>query len=245
MASITTRADKGSPLTNAEVDANFTNLNTELGQKLVSSDLNPYLLSATAAATYQTIAGMSSYLTSASATSTYLALAGGSLTGSLGFSGSGLRITGDFTNATIANRLMVQTSSANSGTFVGVIPSGSATNAQLQVFNSSDPANASYGALVAGATQVRILSGNLGTGTLNPITFIFGSTEVGRFSPGGNFLVGTTTDNGTNKVQVNGTIKSLAGGFVFPDGTTQTTAASAGVTQQQLSDVEALALAGL
>ncbi len=28
MAAITTRAGKGSPLTNAEVDANFTNLNT-------------------------------------------------------------------------------------------------------------------------------------------------------------------------------------------------------------------------
>ena len=34
MASITTRAGKGSPLTNAEIDANFTNLNTELGGKL-------------------------------------------------------------------------------------------------------------------------------------------------------------------------------------------------------------------
>ena len=34
MASITTRAGKGSPLTNAEVDANFTNLNTELATKL-------------------------------------------------------------------------------------------------------------------------------------------------------------------------------------------------------------------
>lgn len=34
MAVITTRAGKGSPLTNAEVDSNFTNLNTELGQKL-------------------------------------------------------------------------------------------------------------------------------------------------------------------------------------------------------------------
>jgi hypothetical protein len=29
MASITTRAGKGSPLTNAEVDANFTNLNND------------------------------------------------------------------------------------------------------------------------------------------------------------------------------------------------------------------------
>ena len=208
MASITTRAGKGSALTNAEVDANFTNLNTELGQKLVSSDLNPYLLSATAAATY-------------------LALSGGSLTGNLGFSGSGLRITGDFTNATVANRLLVQTSTANSGTFVGVIPSGSATNSQLQVFNSSDPANASYGALVAGATQVRILSGNLGTGTLNPITFIFGSTEVGRFATGGNFLIGTTTDNTTDKLQVAGSASftgnvsiTSTGAILVPAGTT-------------------------
>lgn len=36
MADITTRADKGSPLTNNEVDANFINLNAD---KLESSDL--------------------------------------------------------------------------------------------------------------------------------------------------------------------------------------------------------------
>jgi hypothetical protein len=41
---------------------------------------------------------------------------------------------------------------------------------------------------------------------------------------GGNVVVGTNTDNGVDKLQVNGTIKSLTGGFVFPDGTTQTTA---------------------
>lgn len=34
MASITTRAGKGAPLSNAEVDSNFTNLNDELGTKL-------------------------------------------------------------------------------------------------------------------------------------------------------------------------------------------------------------------
>lgn len=40
MATIKTRASKGSALTNAEVDANFLNLNTELGQKVTpaSSD---------------------------------------------------------------------------------------------------------------------------------------------------------------------------------------------------------------
>ena len=34
MASITTRAGKGAPLTNAEVDANFTDINTEVGTKV-------------------------------------------------------------------------------------------------------------------------------------------------------------------------------------------------------------------
>lgn len=224
MASITTRAGKGSPLTNAEVDANFTNINTELGQKLVASDLSPYLLSATAA-------------------STYLPRTGGTLTGNLAFSGNGLRITGDFSGG-VTSRLMFQTSTANGQTLVTAIPSGTAVNAQFQAYNSSDPSNSSIGSLVASASQVRIVSGSIGTGTVNPITFIFSNTEAARFDPTTrNFLIGTSTDNATDKLQVNGTIKSLAGGYVFPDGTTQTTAAT--VTSQQLSDVEALALAGL
>lgn len=38
MATITLRATKGSPLTNNEVDANFNNLNTELGTKFAAAD---------------------------------------------------------------------------------------------------------------------------------------------------------------------------------------------------------------
>jgi hypothetical protein len=40
---------------------------------------------------------------------------------------------------------------------------------------------------------------------------------------GGNVVIGSTTDDGVNELQVHGTVKST-GGFVFPDGTTQTTA---------------------
>jgi hypothetical protein len=42
MATIVTRSGKGSPLTNNEVDANFVNLNTELGTKVDSSSLSSY-----------------------------------------------------------------------------------------------------------------------------------------------------------------------------------------------------------
>lgn len=61
MTTIVTRAGKGSPLTNNEVDQNFTNLNTD---KLEASDL-------------------ASYLTSSAAASTYLPLSGGTLSGNL------------------------------------------------------------------------------------------------------------------------------------------------------------------
>ena len=40
MATIVLRSVKGSPLTIAEADANFTNLNTEVGTKLTATDYN-------------------------------------------------------------------------------------------------------------------------------------------------------------------------------------------------------------
>lgn len=43
----------------------------------------------------------------------------------------------------------------------------------------------------------------------------------------GHVLIGTATDDGTNLLQVGGKVKSTAGGFVFPDGSTQTTAFTA------------------
>lgn len=69
MTTITTRAGKGGPLSFVELDANFTNLNSD---KLESSALAPYETTAHAAATYETITGAAStYETAAHATTTY------------------------------------------------------------------------------------------------------------------------------------------------------------------------------
>jgi hypothetical protein len=162
---------------------------------------------------------MSSYLTTSNAASTYLALAGGTLTGNLAFSGSGLKITGDFSNGTPASRTYFQTSTANGQTLVTAVPNGTGANSQFQAYNSSDPNNSSIAALVASASQVRIVSGNIGTGTLNPITFIFSNTEAARFDPTTrNFLIGSSTDNTVDKLQVTGsasiTSTLTAAGFI-------------------------------
>lgn len=50
MSTITTRSGKGSPLTNAEVDSNFTNLNAD---KLEVTDLSDYVTQNVADASYE------------------------------------------------------------------------------------------------------------------------------------------------------------------------------------------------
>ena len=73
---------------------------------------------------------------------------GGSVTslsnsGNLTFTGTGNRITGDFSNATIANRVAFQTSTTNSATNPIFIPNGTSTGVNLNLVNNSDPTNAS------------------------------------------------------------------------------------------------------
>lgn len=72
MATIVTRSGKGSPLTNNEVDANFTNLNTELGTKANTSSL------ATVATTgaYADLTGKPTLVDASN-----VAITGGSITG--------------------------------------------------------------------------------------------------------------------------------------------------------------------
>lgn len=59
-----------------------------------------------------------------------------------------------------------------------------------------------------------------------PLAFEDNGSERARFSATGKLLIGTTDDTGTSPFKVGGVIESLSGGFKFPDGSTQTTAAS-------------------
>lgn len=95
------------------------------------------------------------------------------LAGNLTMSGSAKRIIGDFSNATVASRVLFQTASTDSSTLVPAIPSGTGTFAAWVAYNSSDPANASYLSLtVGGAGYGAYLNSSVtGTGTQYPIGF--------------------------------------------------------------------------
>jgi len=116
------------------------------------------------------------------------------------FSGTAQRITGDFSNATVANRVMFQTSTANGNTSIHALPNGTSTESSFRAFNGTDPNNASLGGVICNASDVMVQATRTGTGAFLPMTFYTGGTETARFSATAKTLIlsgGDTTANGT------------------------------------------------
>jgi hypothetical protein len=113
---------------------------------------------------------------------------------SFNFSATGQRITGDFSNATPANRVAFQTSTVNGNTGLYAIPNGTATTANYIVSANSDPTNTSIGVFgVVGGSDARLTSGITGTGSYLPMTFYTGGSERIRVDTSGNVGIGTSS----------------------------------------------------
>lgn len=99
---------------------------------------------------------------------TYSALlqtAGGTMTGNLLFSGNGLVIGGDLSNATASLRMAFQTTTVNGNTIVTAKPNGTGTGAYFIAHNAADADNSAYLYMSALASEAVIRADKLGTGS--------------------------------------------------------------------------------
>jgi len=136
----------------------------------------------------------------------YLPLSGGTLSGALTlnagatfassnltFSGTSNRIIGDFSNATISNRVAFKTNTTNGNTSVGAIPDGSSVISNFTAYGSSDPTNSSTALVsIIGGSETRFVSGIMGSGTYLPMTFYTNGSENLRITTSGGFSFGAT-----------------------------------------------------
>jgi hypothetical protein len=134
--------------------------------------------------------------------SSSLTVTGLSDSGNLTFTGTGNRITGDFSNATVANRVAFQTSTTNGATSIYILPNGTSPTSQFVAVNNSDPTNASVLQLQVNATDYQIRGGITGSGTYLPMTFYTGGGERARIDING--LTGFGTASATSMLQTAG-----------------------------------------
>lgn len=105
---------------------------------------------------------------------------GADVGGNLDFVGSGVRITGDFSNVPQAIRALLQTNVLNGNTTIGAIPNGTGNDGSFVAFGGSNPDDASYLHMgIVGGDHAYLNSGR--TGAASNLTFdvkIGGATRL-------------------------------------------------------------------
>jgi hypothetical protein len=142
----------------------------------------------------------------------YVAKTGDTMTGNLSFSGIGLRIQGNFSEVSQANRLLFQTNTANSATSVGAIPTGAGTGSNFIAYASPDASNSAYLQFYANPTSgvTGITSGATGSGTAVPFNLMTGGAVRYSLDQSGNHTFsGLSASFAHNTVYVNGPTQSI------------------------------------
>jgi hypothetical protein len=132
-------------------------------------------------------------LANATVSSGNVTVTSASLSGNLTFTGTGNRITGDFSNATVANRVAFQTSTPNGNTQLIALPNGTGQVAGLIAYANPDPTNTSLAAFQVVGPELRISANATGTGTIPFMALHTGGSERMRITSTGDVGIGTSS----------------------------------------------------
>jgi hypothetical protein len=149
-----------------------------------------------------------------------------SLSGNLAFTGTGNRITGDFSNATVASRVAFQSSTTNGSTQLTVAPNGTrSSGTTASALSFEDSAGYAGNGTVFSLTNFeqfehRISSGIRGSGAYVPLTFYTGGSERVRIDTSGNVGVGTSSPG--NRLHVVAASQSDGNGLIRAENTATT-----------------------
>ena len=194
----------------SELDANFTYFTTSISVTGLNTSIGGSLTTGTNAVIGTTLnvgtnASIGGNL-DVTGTTTFtggVTIPSVSISGNATFTGTGNRIYGDFSNTTVANRVMFQSSTTNGSTVLGVIPNGTNTTAGVRLYSNSDPTNSSVLNTLVNSTEASVRSTINGTGTYLPLTFQTSGAEKMRLDTSGNLGIGNTP-SGTYKLEVTG-----------------------------------------
>lgn len=129
-----------------------------------------------------------------------------SFTGNVSHSGAG-RFLADFSNVSLSDRFIFQSSTTNVSSGVGVMANGSGAGGYWNAYSGSDPNNATVGQFYSTPEGVTIDSTRSGLGTQNPLFFKIGGAEKARITPEGRFLINTQEDPGV-ALNIGGTLRA-------------------------------------
>ncbi len=138
----------------------------------------------------------------------------GNVNSNLNMIGTARKITGDFSNATLANKTAFQTSTLNGPTQIPVYPNGTSQVAGMFFYNTTDPLNAQRGVFQLGTSALQIISNYTGTpGAALPIEFNIAGTVVQKMLQSGEVGIGVTPGGGMGTLQVQNVNGAAASGF--------------------------------
>jgi hypothetical protein len=141
----------------------------------------------------------------------------GNLNANLNIIGASRRITADFSNGTLAQRTLFQTSTVNGTTSIGTIPNGTSNVSALMAFGGPYPDNAQRLQLrCTGGVEAGILSTYSGTpasGTYLPLRFYTSAAIRQEILASGEVGIGVTPVAGRGALQIPDVNGSASSGF--------------------------------